>query len=100
MSEDTSRDDQPVAATPAPPGQSGDAPETVESLRREVERLRQQLAKATAEAGEYRRAAYAMLNELDPYVPPTDEELRELVHGPRGESLLDVIKEYERRLNG
>lgn len=66
-------------------------------LKQEVERLRIQLATATAEAERYRRAAYALLNERVPYVPPTEEELRDLLHGPRGKPLGELIAELERK---
>lgn len=69
--------------------------ESVADLKREVERLRAQLAKATTEAETYRRAAYAMLEKIDPYVSPTEEELRDLMHGPRGRSIRDIIAEFE-----
>ena len=68
-----------------------------EELARENERLREELAKAKAEAAEYRRAAYQFLDELFPYVPPTPEELHELMHGPPGPSILDIIEEYEKK---
>jgi hypothetical protein len=45
-------------------------PETPESLRREVERLREQLVKAREERDEYRQAAYALLDKVMPYTPP------------------------------
>ena len=65
-------------------------------LKQEVERLRAQLAAATAEAERYRRAAYALLVERVPYTPPTEEELRDLLHGPRGKPLAELITELER----
>jgi hypothetical protein len=69
---------------------------SVTDLKQEVERLRAQLAEATAEAERYRRAAYALLNERVPYTPPTEEELRDLLHGPRGKPLSELITELER----
>lgn len=72
----------------------------VSELHREVERLRAQLAKATAEAESYRRAAYMLLNKEVPYIPPTEEELQDLTHGPRGRPILDVIDELEREGGG
>lgn len=69
-------------------------------LKREVERLRAQLAQATAEAERYRRAAYALLTERVPYTPPTEEELRDLLHGPRGKPLAELIAELEREGEG
>jgi hypothetical protein len=75
---------------PALPAGGGENPA---DLKREVERLRAQLAKATTEAEVY---AYSMLEQLVPYVPPTEEELHEMMHGPRGRSILEIIDELER----
>ncbi len=36
------------------------------------------------------------LAALVPYTPPTDEELQDMLHGPRGQPLRDVIEEYRR----
>ncbi|MBA4188674.1 MAG: hypothetical protein C0467_11805 [Planctomycetaceae bacterium] len=74
--------------------------DSVTDLKREVERLRVQLAKASGEAENYRRAAYAMLNQLEPYVPPTEEELHDMLHGPRGRPILEIIAELEEGLPG
>ena len=95
MSEDATPDTPPSGA-PAEPAEPSTGGGGNPDLKREVEQLRADLAKATAEAETYRRAAYAMLRQLVPYVPPTDEELRELMHGPRGRSILDIINELER----
>lgn len=70
--------------------------ENVANLRSEIERLRTQLAQATADAARYRQAAYVLLNERVPYAPPTEEELRDLLHGTRGQPLAEVIDELER----
>lgn len=94
-----SEDMTPAESSPTTPA-TGDEPGTTESLRGEVERLRRELARVSAEAAEYKRAAYRLLGELEPYTRPTDEELHELMHGPRGEPLRDVLAEYERRLGG
>jgi hypothetical protein len=63
-------------------------------------RLRTQLTDATAEAERYRRAAYARLTARVPYVPPSEDELRDLLHGPRGRPLLELIDELEREGRG
>jgi hypothetical protein len=70
------------------------------ALRREIEILREQLAKARAEAEYYKRAAYAFLKQLEPYEPPTEEELQDLLHGPRGPAMLDLIAQLEREGDG
>jgi hypothetical protein len=74
--------------------------ENVSELKREIERLRAQLTEATAEAERFRRAAYALLNERVPYTPPSEDELRDLMHGPRGRPLTELIDELEREGEG
>ena len=74
--------------------------DSVAELKQEIERLRSQLDQARADAAAYRQAAYAMLNERVPYVSPTEEELRDMLHGPRGRSLSDIINELEREGEG
>lgn len=70
--------------------------EDADELRRQVADLTDKLARKTAEADEYRQSVFALLNIVDPYVRPTDEELHDMMHGPRGQSILDVIAEFER----
>ncbi|MBM3982828.1 MAG: hypothetical protein FJ304_21670 [Planctomycetes bacterium] len=71
--------------------ESQPAPGDAAALQREVERLRTQLALSEDEAGRFRRAAYALLCERVPYTPPTDEELHDLLHGPRGRPIRDIL---------
>jgi hypothetical protein len=40
------------------------------------------------------------LASLVPYTPPSEEELRDMLHGPRGQPLLEVIEEYEKKYLG
>jgi hypothetical protein len=89
-------DPSPNAADRAddPPG------ECIPELKREIDRLRTQLTDATAEAERYRRAAYARLTARVPYAPPSEDELRDLLHGPRGRPLLELIDELEREGRG
>lgn len=69
-------------------------------LQSELERVKAELERAKAEAAGYRRAAYQLLDRLEPYTPPTEAELQELLHGPRGASFADVLDEYDRRHGG
>jgi hypothetical protein len=85
---------------PSVPERPAGSEGNVADLKQEVERLRVQLATATAEAERYRRAAYALLNERVPYSPPTEEELRDLLHGPRGKPLGELIAELEQEGQG
>ena len=71
-----------------------------DNLRREVADLTEKLARKTEEAEEYRQSMYALLEKIDPYIRPTDEELHDMMHGPRGQSILDVIAEFERLVPG
>jgi molecular chaperone GrpE (heat shock protein) len=71
--------------------------EDADELRRQVADLTDKLARKTAEADEYRRSMYALLDRALPYVRPTDEELHDMMHGPRGQSILEVIEEFERQ---
>jgi hypothetical protein len=90
------RENVSSAAPVQPGGNGGNATE----LEQEVARLRAQLAEATAEAERYRRAAYALLNERVPYTPPSEEELHDMLHGPRGRPLSELIDELEREGEG
>ncbi|HEY3789990.1 MAG TPA: hypothetical protein VGL71_14115 [Urbifossiella sp.] len=74
------------------PIQNGD----IEALKEENAVLREKLARRTIEADLYRRAAYEMLDELDPETPPTDQEIEELLNSPHEQHLLEIIEEYER----
>jgi hypothetical protein len=71
--------------------------EDADALRRRVAELQAALAKKSAEAEEYRHSVYALLSQLMPYKTPTDDEIQELMHGPRGRPLLEVIEELERQ---
>ncbi len=75
-------------------------PHEIEQLRQRIAELEQQLEKTRTQRDEYKTAAYAFLEQLHPYVPPTEEELHEMMHGPRGKPLLEVIAEAEREFYG
>ena len=71
--------------------------EDADELRRQVADLTDKLARKTAEADEYRQSVFALLNQLLPDKTPTDDEVRELMHGPHGRPLLELIEELERQ---
>lgn len=73
-------------------------PDEVEALRRENESLRERLAKAEAEASRSRAAVKELMDTIFPYVPPTDEELREIMRADEGESLEEIVAGYRREL--
>ena len=75
-----------------------DEPKNIESLKQENAELRARLAKAETEADLYRKTAYAMLEESE--APLTDEEIHELMTAPRGQSLVEILDEYERMPQG
>jgi len=100
MSEDPIRDSSRNGESTLPVDPLTEVNGAAGDLKREIEQLRVQLAKATAEAESYRRAAYSLLNKQVPYIPPTEEELNDLMYGPRGRSILDIIEELEREGGG
>lgn len=71
-----------------------------ENAAREIAALRAELAAVKAERDQYRSAVIALLDQIDPYVPPTEDELNDMLHGPRGQPLLEVIAEFEAELKG
>jgi hypothetical protein len=40
------------------------------------------------------------LSSLIPYTPPSEEELRDMLESPRGQPLLEIIEEYEKKYLG
>ncbi len=71
-------------------------PGDYDSLRHENSDLREQLARTAMEAELFRTAMYKTLAVDE--IPPTEAEIRELMASPQEEKLLEVIEEYERRL--
>jgi hypothetical protein len=72
---------------PGPPGP--DLQKLLSDLIGRVADLEQQVAALRAERGS--------LASVVPYVPPTQEELHDMLHGPRGQPLTEVIEEYEKK---
>jgi hypothetical protein len=97
MSEDPTPD-TPANGPPPGPAEPPAGEPTVADLKREVERLRAELDRANTRAKYYGQAAAAMAEQLDPYVPPTEEELHDMLHGPRGRPILEIIADLEREL--
>lgn len=73
-----------------PPGP--DLQKLLSDLIGRVADLEQQVAALQAEL--------RSLASLVPYVPPTEEELQDMLHGPRGQPLIEVIAEYETQWAG
>jgi hypothetical protein len=74
--------------------------EDIEALKAENAALRKELEKAKFIAETYREEAYKSFNEKHPYVPPTEEELRELMVPDDGESIPEIIAEFKRSAQG
>jgi hypothetical protein len=46
------------------------------------------------------RGGRTTLGSVVPYTRPTDEEVYDMMHGPRGQPILEIIEEYEKKLTG
>ncbi|MFO0806522.1 MAG: hypothetical protein U0791_25745 [Gemmataceae bacterium] len=66
----------------------------LEALKRENADLRQKLERSN----ELHRLNNEWLVSQHPYEPMTEAEIHEMLHAPRGESLLQIVEEYERSI--
>jgi hypothetical protein len=73
---------------------------TPEELQKQLDEAERELAKTRAERDEYKAAAYSFLGQLIPYEPMTPEEAHEMMYGPRGQPIIEIIEELERELKG
>lgn len=71
------------------PSESDDIQKLLSDLIGRVADLEQEVAALKAERGS--------LASFVPYIPPTEEELHDMLHGPRGQPLLEIIEEYEQK---
>lgn len=71
------------------PYESDDIQKLLSDLIGRVADLEQEVAALKAERGS--------LASFVPYIPPTEEELHDMLHGPRGQPLLEIIEEYEQK---
>lgn len=46
------------------------------------------------------RTEQASLASREPYTRPTKAELHDMLHGPRGQPILEIIEEYEQKYLG
>jgi len=67
-------------------------------LTKRLADLERELAKTRAERDEYKASTYSLLGELIPFEPVTDEEAHEMIHGPKGQPIREIIEELERGL--
>ncbi len=51
-----------------------------------------------ARRAELRPIFLALADAFDPFAPPAEEELHDMLHGPRGRPLIEIIEEREREL--
>jgi hypothetical protein len=77
---------------PTPPPSVPDVQKALADMLGRLSALEQEVAAL--------RAARPTLASLVPYSRPTDEELQDMIHGPRGEPLVEVIDEYEKKHRG
>lgn len=99
---------QPDHPTPNPESQAADAaganghrPQpTPEELRKRLDELERELVKMRAERDEFKASTYELLGQVFPYIPLTPEEVEDMLHGPRGRPIIEIIEEYERGLSG
>ena len=83
-------------------GATPDANETVskppaDEVAKRLADLEAELAKTRAERDEFKAAAYSFLGQLIPYEPITEEEIHDMLHGPRGQPIMEIIEEYEQK---
>jgi hypothetical protein len=45
-----------------------------------------------------KRVMFALSDAVEPYSPPTEEEIYDMMHAPRGEPIEDIIRELEQEL--
>ncbi len=61
--------------------------------------LEAELARVKTERDIYKAAAYEVLHLSDVYRPLTPEEVEEMLHAPRGQSLKEIVAEFEREVS-
>ena len=84
------REERAVEMPPVPSGA------TAEQLARRIAELQPAVAILTVRREELRPLFLALAETFDPFAPPSEEELQDMLHGPRGRSLIEIIEEYER----
>lgn len=65
-----------------------------------IARLEAELARVKYERDMYKEFVYDRMRKEVPYEPITEEEALEMVNSPPGESLADILKEFEGKLGG
>lgn len=88
------REERAAGIPPVQPGA------TTEQLSRQIAELRSAIAALTAHREALRPIFLALAEAFEPDAPPTEEELHDMLHGPRGRPLIEIIEEHERGLRG
>jgi hypothetical protein len=65
-----------------------------------IAELEAELARVTLERDIYKDGVRLYLGKDDPEYDLTPEEVEDMLHGPRGEPLRDIVAEFERKLGG
>lgn len=63
-----------------------------------IARLEAELARVKTERDMYKEFVYDRMRKEVPYEPMTEAEVMDMLNGPRGESLEDIIKEFTGKL--
>ena len=67
-----------------------------EEAERRIAELEEQLRRAREEAARYKESTYALLRQIIPDEPLTEEELNRMLTDTSGTPILDIIAELER----
>lgn len=66
----------------------------IEELTRRVAALETALARITLERDREQKHVYAELEADDPFVPPTPEEIHQMLNGPYGQPVEEILDEF------
>lgn len=90
--------DQTSGGEPSPETNGAVPGPSADDLTKRLANLERELAETRAERDEYKASTYSLLGELFPFVPPTDEEIHDMMYGPRGQPIIEIIEELERKM--
>lgn len=68
----------------------------LDEAKKRIDELEAALQTARAEAAKYKDDTNALMNELYPSVPLTEEEAERLMADTSGRPIMDIIEEFER----
>ncbi len=68
----------------------------IEELNQRIRELENELKLEKAKSEEYRRTACALLNQVVPYIPPTEQEIQKLRSETDGTPIREIIAELDR----